>query len=321
MSEQAYQRHENQTDARAQSGMIAVATHWTGAIVSFGLIVGLGVWGYKLTMRDVTEVPVIRAMEGPLRIQPKDPGGEIAAYQGLAVNEVQANGTVESPPDKVTLAPAPVALAASDTVDDPVTDSVVALAVPAARVAVVPAQSINLTEVVANSQDTAAAQEATAQEINAAVAAVVLHNVPSLDAAQLAKMPGVKRSRRPRARAIRVAAIVSTTSASDASPAMVAPLATGGSIDVNPAEVKSGTRMVQLGAFDNRAAAIREWTYIIGRHGDLIGARKRLIQKAESGGRSFYRLRMVGFNNLGDSRRLCSALMARGTPCIPVTAR
>ena len=92
-------------------------------------------------------------------------------------------------------------------------------------------------------------------------------------------------------------------------------------IDVDPALITAGTRLVQLGAFDDRASAIKEWDFIIERHGDLIDGRKRFIQLAESGGRSFFRLRMVGFDNLGDSRRLCSAMLARGTPCIPVTSR
>lgn len=98
-------------------------------------------------------------------------------------------------------------------------------------------------------------------------------------------------------------------------------VATVVSVEIDPADVETGARLVQLGAFDDRDAAIKEWDYIVARHGDLIGERKRLIQEAESGGRSFYRLRMHGFDDLGDSRRLCAALLARGTPCIPVSAR
>ena len=41
-----------------------------GAAVSLALIVGIGIWGYKLIMRDVSGVPVVRAAEGPMRIQP-----------------------------------------------------------------------------------------------------------------------------------------------------------------------------------------------------------------------------------------------------------
>lgn len=79
--------------------------------------------------------------------------------------------------------------------------------------------------------------------------------------------------------------------------------------------------MVQLGAFDNRKTAMQEWDNIVARQGDLIGNRKPVVEEATSGGRKFVRLRMVGFTNINDSRRLCAALLARGTPCIPVTAR
>ena len=63
-----------------------------GAATSLTLVLGLGVWGYRLMMRDINGVPVIRALEGPMRVQPEDPGGERMAFQGLTVNEVAARG-------------------------------------------------------------------------------------------------------------------------------------------------------------------------------------------------------------------------------------
>ena len=46
-----------------------------------------------------------------------------------------------------------------------------------------------------------------------------------------------------------------------------------------------------------------------------------MIQEAESGGRTFYRLRALGFDDLSDARRFCSVLVAENADCIPVTAR
>ena len=63
-----------------------------GGLTSLALVVGLGVWGYKLAVRDVNGVPVIQALDGPMRISPADPGGEVADNQGLAVNTVAAVG-------------------------------------------------------------------------------------------------------------------------------------------------------------------------------------------------------------------------------------
>ena len=70
---------------------------WTGALMSVALIDGLGVWGYQLAVRDVSGVPVVRALEGPMRVAPDDPGGEQAEHQGLAVNNVAAEGVAAGP--------------------------------------------------------------------------------------------------------------------------------------------------------------------------------------------------------------------------------
>ena len=43
--------------------------------ISLALILGIGVWGYHLAVRDATGVPVVQAMDGPMRVAPQDPGG------------------------------------------------------------------------------------------------------------------------------------------------------------------------------------------------------------------------------------------------------
>ena len=68
-------------------------------------------------------------------------------------------------------------------------------------------------------------------------------------------------------------------------------------------------------------AALAQWARVATAQNDLLDGKQMVIQKALSGGRSFYRLRVAGFVGLDDSRRFCSALLARHTPCIPVTAR
>lgn len=282
-------------------GALSLLVHWLGALLSIALVIGLGVWSYRLTMRDVSEIPVVRAMSGPMRVAPDDPGGRTAEHQGLAVNEVQAGGAAGTPPDRVVLAPEPIRLSDED----------LALVSELAEGGLEPAPR-NVTDVSAPATAPIDSQE----EINRAVLAAVEGAGASPEARDLARLPGVKRSPRPRARAraqVRVAAGGET-------PVKVE-LVSAAAVDIDPSEVAPGTRLVQLGAFDDRRAAIAEWNAIMARHGDLIGARQRLIQEAESGGRRFYRLRMVGFDDLSDSQRLCSALLARGTPCIPVTAR
>ncbi len=85
-----------------------------GAAASVALIAGLGWWGYDLAMRDARGVPVVRALEGPMRVAPEDPGGEVVDHQGLSVNNVAAVGAAAPPPDRLVLAPPPVELTLED---------------------------------------------------------------------------------------------------------------------------------------------------------------------------------------------------------------
>ena len=86
-------------------------------------------------------------------------------------------------------------------------------------------------------------------------------------------------------------------------------------------ELATGTRLVQLGAFDDAATARAEWDRLARAHADYFRDKNRVIQQAVSGGRAFFRLRAHGFTDLSDARRFCTALNAQGAPCIPVTLR
>jgi len=325
-------------DAPASVGL-GTLTNWLGAILSLSLMIGLGFWGYRLAMRDVTGVPVVRAMGGPMRVQPDDPGGETAAYQGLAVNTVPSKGGVAPPADRVVLAPPPVKL---DSNED--------LTVAALEPGKPTRQTAGLREKPRNVADVSASSAE--MDIENAIKLAVRETTITRRAAQLSHLPGVKRSPRPRAR-LRTARLASAGASMPVAPESQAgnlpdaarrdgALKAGVPI-LPPARLASrqgmalttapttasatgpavapGASLVQLGAFDSRQTAQREWKRIRKRHADLIGERSALIQQAESGGRPFYRLRLSGFRSLDDSRRLCAALVARGTPCIPVIAR
>ncbi|MCB1335984.1 MAG: hypothetical protein KDK10_00490, partial [Maritimibacter sp.] len=102
------------THAAAPGAPLARTLNLMGGLISVLLIVGLALWGYKLAVRDVSGVPVVRALEGPMRIAPDEPGGDVALHQGLAVNGVAGEGASAGPVDKVTLAPATLDLAEDD---------------------------------------------------------------------------------------------------------------------------------------------------------------------------------------------------------------
>ncbi|MDN3711791.1 SPOR domain-containing protein [Paracoccus cavernae] len=79
--------------------------------------------------------------------------------------------------------------------------------------------------------------------------------------------------------------------------------------------------MVQIGAFDSNALAEGEWNRVSGKFGSLFSGKAQVIQKAESGGRNFWRLRAAGFESRDEARRFCAALIAEGIDCIPATAK
>nr|MDJ0820720.1 SPOR domain-containing protein [Paracoccaceae bacterium] len=100
--------------AAPSSSRTATLTNLAGAVISLALLVGVGVWGYKLLVRDVSGIPVVQAMEGPMRVAPEDPGGRLADHQGLAVNRVVGAGGTEPPAERLVLAPRPAGLASED---------------------------------------------------------------------------------------------------------------------------------------------------------------------------------------------------------------
>jgi hypothetical protein len=92
-------------------------------------------------------------------------------------------------------------------------------------------------------------------------------------------------------------------------------------LEVDASSLPAGTRLAQLGAYESADVARAEWDRIHGKFPDFLDDKQRVIQRAESGGRIFYRLRAMGFADLADARRFCSALVAGRADCIPVTTR
>jgi hypothetical protein len=292
-------------DGELSGGMgLGRIMHVAGALSSLALVVGVGVWGYQMATRDVSAVPVVRASEGPMRVQPADPGGTQTLHQGLSVNKVLAEGEAERPADRIILAPKPLDLTLED------------------QVAVV-ARQTDIDEV---SPTRLAAIQALAEELSDGVAPMgqapeteaEADPVPPTPEVAEAEQPeikgGLKRSLRPKARPETVVASL------DAAPALAA-AAQSGFRDVDPDTIPVGTRLAQLGAFGSREIAEAEWTKLSDRFGDILGDKDRVIQRAQSGGRTFYRLRALGFDDLSDARRFCSVLVAERAECIPVVTR
>lgn len=302
-----------------------------GAITSAALVAGLLVWGYKLAVRDVTGIPVIRALEGPARIAPDNPGGELAEHTGLAVNAIAADGVAEAPAETLTLAPGAAGLAPEDVAGGELASlpAVPEGALPGAPLADAPAT------------DPSAMPPATAGEVVAAapVTETVLADPlpdeapePLLDAEGGLEdaLEGGAAMPRPVARPARLAAAASGTGAeaageydpeADAIAAAVAAAMAPPAVEANPALLPAGTSLAQLGSFDTEAEARLEWDRIAARYGALMEGRQRVIEPAESGGNSFVRLRAAGFEGMDDARRFCSVLLAENTQCVPTQTK
>ncbi|WP_198026305.1 SPOR domain-containing protein, partial [Paracoccus sphaerophysae] len=90
---------------------------------------------------------------------------------------------------------------------------------------------------------------------------------------------------------------------------------------VQQASVASGAPLVQIGAFDSGAIAESEWSRVSARYGELFSGKAPVVQEHKAGGRTFYRLRVAGFDNRDDARKFCAALIEAGTDCIPAVAK
>lgn len=295
-----------QMAAPERANSIKKLTSFLGAAVSVGLVVGIGVWGYKLLIRDVSGVPVVRAAEGPMRVQPEKPGGTQTLNQGLAVNDVAAEGAAAGPADRLVLAPEPLELSLED---EPL---------------IAQEEVVEITDATpfAEAGEPKPAEEDLVQKaaVEALVAQIVAEENAGLAAEQTSEQPevealpeiegGLARSLRPHLRP-------ASLSASEKIEAVQAVA----SLDVDANQVPVGTRLAQLGAFESADVARSEWDRLAGKFGAYLEGKNRVVQKASSGGRTFYRLRAMGFGDLNDARRFCSALVAEKAECIPVVTR
>ncbi|WP_242511804.1 SPOR domain-containing protein [Rhodobaculum claviforme] len=245
-------------DGRGGGSALRMLTNVLAVVVSLGLLAGFVGWGWTLAVRDVSGVPVVRALEGPMRVAPDDPGGLRAAHQGLSVNAIAAGAEI-APPERVLLAPAPPVLEAD-----------------------------------------AAPPPSPPRDESGAV---------------IASTPGLTRSPVPPPRPSYD--LVAETAAR----AVLQSLAPGATVEIDPDSLAPGTRLVQLGALDDGAAARSEWERLADSFPALFEDKGRVIQAAEAGGRTFYRLRAHGFGTEAEARRFCAVLIAEDVTCIPVLIR
>lgn len=266
--------------------------NYAGAASSVVLVALIGMWGYNLAMRDANGVPVMKAISGPMRVPPADPGGKEASNQGLSVNTVAAASTAPPAPKVLKLAPPPTGVTAQDK---PGMGETVA-SKPAAPATAAPSE-------VPPAKPAPLADPAAAFTAAAVDSATISGN-------------GVSK-----AASTHVGSGLSTSLVPPLRPASLAPATAAGPSMTDPATLPVGTQMVQLGAFPSVDQAEVKWVSLSAAFGEIMQGKSMVVETAEAGGKPFYRLRAVGFDNAADARRFCTLLAAGNSDCVPVTKR
>ena len=282
--------------------------YWTGAALSLFLLAGAIGWSYQLIVRDVNQIPIVRAQLGPLRVAPDNPGGLTAANQGLSVTQLAVN---EKPllSNKIYLAPAAeilneenLALKVTEEDESNKVDGAFEIKEVNAE------NSMNLEalpdqkEVDSRSNDVGVLSKAAFSQKkieieNAVSLALSITNEPDKSLSWL----------RPKIRPVgfyRNGNITEDQIVSN-EPMPKLPI---------------GSAVVQLGAFDSKSLAESEWQRFEKILGSILIPKKMVVQKAESGGKIFYRLRASGFSDISDARQFCTAISDK-VACIPVVTR
>lgn len=269
-----------------------------GAVISLAVFVGIVTWGAKTVLRDSSGVPVVRALEGPSRVAPEDPGGILVAHQGLTVNEVVGSQISPAANDPLQLAPRPINLQAED-------QPIQALATRESPADEVPA-SVVLPEPVMEGTEALIIDD-TAERLAAMLATSTLQadvNEPPAAVIPASAGGGLTQSLRPRLRPF----VQVTRQQPRAAP-----------VNIPVGQIARGAPMAQLGAFGSSAIAQQAWADLSERHGDYLVGKPHVILRAEVSGGTIYRLRVHGFADQEDARRLCTALNRQNAECYSVT--
>ncbi|MCA8884112.1 MAG: SPOR domain-containing protein [Rhodobacteraceae bacterium] len=255
---------------------------WLGALTSVALMGGLGYWVYDLATRDAHATPVVRAMVGPSRTAPDEPGGFEAAHQGYAVNNLASDEHDLPLAERVVLAPEEVGPTEEDQAPGMPVDPLASM-----RDAVEGALS-----------------EVLGLDAESGRAAPV-----GLGGARGAHLPA---GPRPVQRPDRDVVTRATLSPATFMVPVHEPLI------VEPSDIPDGARLVQLGDYASPDEAEAAWARLGMQFSDFLDSKARVIAPVQSGGQQRYRLRAYGFEDLAEARNLCAALIAEQADCIPV---
>lgn len=296
-----------ESDPAPQSVPVSRLAGWLGAMTSVALAGGLVWWVADLALRDARGVPVVRAIEGPSRVAPEEPGGFQAAHQGFAVNRIASDEEVPLA-DRVVLAPAPVSVAEED---------------------------LPLPELQPEARD-AALRDAVGAALEEVLGADAPQPLPgalpgdgdgfdeTADGADLPREEGAAGGRAGPGPALSPRPV--TRPSLDIVTRAVADAAVPGAALVQPAALSAetiapGTRLVQFGAYGSEAEALAAWERLMGSFESYMADKARIVERTIVADREYWRLRAHGFGDLAEARSFCAVLLAESADCIPVLTR
>ncbi|MFL2799158.1 MAG: hypothetical protein ACJZ89_06195 [Paracoccaceae bacterium] len=275
-------------DARSSFGLLLTVLV---SLISIFLLGGFLYWGYGAFVQSESEVTIIKASDGPLKVLPENPGGNLASHLGFSVNSVQESGQVAGPSAKIFLAPPAINVQESDLTSlSGFGDSNGAIDLKSSindALAVIFKDKDALNETTFLNLKETSIKKDTAEKI------IVSKNFS-----------------RPEKRPIK---ITSTTLHQD----LVA------QIVLNQVKAKmvdsKNELMVHLGSFENNVLASAHVENFVVRHKDYLINKTVFLQKSETGGRSIYRMRAIGFSNTSETKKFCVIINSFGNDCIPIS--
>ena len=357
MQENAYDEYDEADEEPSRFSRIKSAVSTAiGALVAMALLLTLGVWFYRLGVRDAQNVPIIRAAVDPAKTRPEDPGGLIAPHQdvssyGVADSEgVQASAAVIAP-----AAPEPEAddIAMGDL--QPVEEAPLAPVRPARASDDETLKEVSTEELLRETEVLAAAARAAAKgkalsEANAAKAEAVDALAPLAKPApdaSLGEKVELALADTESTTDVAVDGAETEAEAPEAEPEELAKVFVGAepmapsispialrrpadlrtrvaqatkveaaSADNLAAAAAKSKIQIQLAADPNEATVRAMWKRIQKANSDILRDRTLAVQTTVSGGTTFYRLRVGPFDNGATARAVCQALKARGQDCL-----
>jgi hypothetical protein len=283
------------------------------AVLSISMLGGVVAWAYQISARDPHDVPVIRAIEGPMKVRPEKTGGLELEEKDLAVTRMVSG---DSGIKTETLAPAAEQPAPGDK-PAPVLRQEAEMAgkQPAAAPAELAAPGGDDTvNVKVSSAPPPPAPEVRAPEAPAAATTKAEAGMSSTTGTPVATLENVS-PQAPDASPV-APQRPKTIDAKPAEETKTASTASTTNTPVARAVAPIGAPVVQLGAFSTHVLAERTWQDQQIINGKLFKGKQASITPVQSGGRELWRLRVGPFDDDEEAKKVCVVLKARGGDCI-----